>query len=109
MLMSRYQLWTLVLRVAMTCSPAGLNVTGTYYCITTGIEMLIGRFAILIAMAAAGGSLAKNQIVPESDGTFRTDTWLFAGLLIGIIIIIGALTFFQTLALGPIAEQFLHV
>jgi K+-transporting ATPase ATPase A chain len=88
---------------------AGLNATGTYYCITTGIAMLIGRFAILIAMAAAGGSLAKKQIVPESEGTFRTDTWLFAGLLIGIIIIIGALTFFPTLALGPIAEQFLHI
>lgn len=68
--------------------------------------MLIGRFAIFIPMLAVAGSLAEKQILPESEGTFRTDTPLFAALLIGIIIIIGALTFFPVLALGPLAEHF---
>jgi K+-transporting ATPase ATPase A chain len=68
--------------------------------------MLIGRYVIFIPMLAVAGSLAEKQILPESEGTFRTDTPLFAGLLVGIIVIIGALTFFPLLALGPLAEYF---
>lgn len=85
---------------------AGLAASSTYFNVTTGLAMLIGRFAIFIPMMAVAGSLAEKQIVPASEGTFRTDTPLFAGLLIGIILIIGALTFFPVLALGPLAEHF---
>jgi len=84
----------------------GLAASSAYFNITTGLAMLIGRFAIFIPMLAVAGSLAEKQILPESEGTFRTDTPLFAALLIGIIIIIGALTFFPVLALGPLAEHF---
>jgi K+-transporting ATPase ATPase A chain len=85
---------------------AGLAANTTYFNTTLGLAMLIGRYAIFIPMLAVAGSLAEKPIVPASEGTFRTDTPLFAGLLIGIIIIIGALTFFPVLALGPLAEHF---
>ncbi len=68
--------------------------------------MLIGRYVDLHPHAGGGGSLAEKQAVPASEGTFRTDTPLFAGLLVGIIVIVGALTFFPLLALGPLAEYF---
>jgi potassium-transporting ATPase potassium-binding subunit len=85
---------------------AGLAANTTYFNTTLGLAMLIGRYAIFIPMLAVAGSLAEKPIVPASEGTFRTDTALFAGLLIGIILIIGALTFFPVLALGPLAEHF---
>lgn len=85
---------------------AGLAASIPFLSVTTAIAMIIGRYVIFIPMMAVAGSLAQKQIVPESEGTFRTDTMLFAGLLIGIVIIIGALTFFPVLALGPLAEQF---
>ncbi len=85
---------------------AGLAATTTYFNVTTGLAMLIGRYVIFIPMLAVAGSLAEKQVVPESEGTFRTDTPLFAGLLIGIMVIVGALTFFPLLALGPLAEYF---
>ncbi len=84
----------------------GLAANTLYFNVTIGLAMLIGRYAIFIPMMAVAGSLAEKQIVPASEGTFRTDTPLFAGLLIGIIVIIGALTFFPILALGPLAEHF---
>ena len=84
---------------------AGLAANTAYYNTTLGIAMLIGRFLVLIPMVAVAGSLAAKKTVPPTEGTFRTDNPLFAGLLIGIIIIISALTFFPILALGPIAER----
>lgn len=84
---------------------AGLSVNTAYFNTTTGIAMLVGRFLVMIPMVAVAGSLAAKKTVPPSEGTFRTDSALFAGLLLGIIIIISALTFFPVLALGPIAEQ----
>lgn len=72
---------------------------------TTSFAMVIGRYIIFIPLMAVAGSLGEKQIVPESEGTFRTDTPLFAGLLVAVMLIIGALTFFPVLALGPLAEQ----
>jgi K+-transporting ATPase ATPase A chain len=85
---------------------AGLAATTTYFNVTTALAMLVGRYVIFIPMLAVAGSLAQKQMLARSEGTFRTDTPLFAGLLIGIIVIIGALTFFPLLALGPLAEYF---
>ena len=85
---------------------SGLAATSTYFTITTAFAMLIGRFVIIIPLMAVAGSLGGKPVVPESEGTFPTDNLLFAGLLVGIIIIIGALTFFPVLALGPLAEKF---
>ncbi|MNW58276.1 Potassium-transporting ATPase A chain [compost metagenome] len=67
--------------------------------------MLLGRYLSIIAMLAIAGSLATKRVAPVTTGTLRTDTPLFAGILIVIIVVIGALTFFPALALGPIAEQ----
>jgi K+-transporting ATPase ATPase A chain len=72
------------------------------------IAMLIGRFGIMIPALALGGVLAKKNVVPAGAGTFRTDSPMFAGLLIGVIIIVGALTFFPAVSLGPVVEQFSH-
>jgi len=88
---------------------AGLAANSGFYNITTGLAMLIGRYVIFIPMIAVAGSLAQKQTVPASEGTFRTDNGLFAGLLIGVIVIISALTFFPVLALGPIAEKLGHL
>ncbi len=86
---------------------AGLNANTVFYNVLLGIDMIIGRFGVIFPMLAIAGSLAKKKIVPLSSGTFPTDTALFALLLIGTILIVGALTFFPTLALGPIIEHFL--
>ena len=67
--------------------------------------MLIGRFGIIIPVLAIAGSMAKKKITPLSSGTFKTDNWLFAGLLIAVILIVGGLTFFPALSLGPIVEH----
>lgn len=85
---------------------AGLAATTTYFNVTTALAMLVGRYVIFIPMLAVAGSLAQKQVLAKSEGTFNTDTPLFAGLLTGIIVIIGALTFFPLLALGPLAEYF---
>ena len=68
--------------------------------------MLIGRFWMIIPMLAIAGSLAAKKIVPPSAGTFPTTGGLFVGLLVGVILIVGGLTFFPALALGPIVEHF---
>jgi K+-transporting ATPase ATPase A chain len=86
---------------------AGLNTNTLFYNITMAIGMLIGRFGVLVPMLAIGGSLARKKIIPVSSGTFKTDTLLFATLLIGVILIVGALTFFPALSLGPIIENLL--
>ena len=68
--------------------------------------MLIGRFLMIVPMLAIAGSLARKKIVPPSAGTFPTHRPLFVGLLVGVILIVGGLTFFPALALGPIVEHF---
>jgi K+-transporting ATPase ATPase A chain len=87
---------------------AGLTGNTAFYNVVGGIDMLVGRFAIMIPALALAGALAAKQRVPASSGTFRTDTPLFTGLVVGVIIIIGALTFFPAVALGPIVEQLIH-
>jgi K+-transporting ATPase ATPase A chain len=72
---------------------------------TLGIVMLFGRFFLIIPTLALAGSLVRKQHVPPSAGTFPTHTPLFVVLVIGVIVIIGALTFLPSLALGPIVEQ----
>lgn len=86
---------------------AGLNANTMYYNIMLGIAMLIGRFIVIIPILAIAGNLAAKKIVPASSGTFQTDTFIFGALLLGVILIVGALTFLPGLALGPIIEQFL--
>jgi len=86
----------------------GLTGNTSFYNIIGGIDMLIGRFGIMIPALALGGTLAAKNVVPESLGTFRTDNGMFVGLTIGVIVIIGGLTFFPALALGPIVEQLSH-
>jgi K+-transporting ATPase ATPase A chain len=67
--------------------------------------MLIGRFWVIVPVLAIAGSLAKKKIIPASAGTLPTHTPLFVGLLVGTVILVGALTFIPALALGPIVEQ----
>ena len=85
---------------------AGLSANTLFYNVTIGFAMLLGRFFFIAPMLAVAGSLAAKKIVPASAGTFPTDGGLFVGLLIGVILIIGGLTFFPALALGPIVEHF---
>jgi potassium-transporting ATPase potassium-binding subunit len=87
---------------------AGLTGGTTFYNIVGAIDMLIGRFGIMIPVLALAGVLAGKQLVPTSAGTFQTDTPLFTGLLVGVILIVGALTFFPAVSLGPIVEQLSH-
>lgn len=84
---------------------AGLNANTPFWNITGGAVMLLGRYVPLAAMLCAAGSLSVKKRVPETTGTFRTDTPMFGLTLLFIIIIIGALSFFPALVLGPIAEQ----
>jgi K+-transporting ATPase ATPase A chain len=86
---------------------AGIGANTPWYNATLGLTMLAGRFLMLVPMLAIGGSLLGKTPVPPSAGTFPTDGGLFVVLLIGVIIVVGALTFLPALALGPIAEHFL--
>jgi K+-transporting ATPase ATPase A chain len=86
---------------------AGLNANSIFYNLTLGVGMLIGRFGIIIPVLAIAGNMAGKKITPLSAGTFRTDNWLFIGLLIAVILIVGGLTFFPALSLGPIIENLL--
>ena len=86
----------------------GLTGNTAFYNIIGGIDMLIGRFGIMIPALALGGALAAKNVVPVSLGTFRTDNPMFIGLTIGVIIIIGGLTFFPAVSLGPIVEELSH-
>ncbi len=87
---------------------AGLTGNTAFYNIVGALDMLIGRFGIMIPALALGGSLAAKGVVPASVGTFRTDNPMFIGLVIGVILIIGGLTFFPAVSLGPIVEQLSH-
>ena len=86
---------------------AGLNANTVFYNLTLGIGMLIGRFGVIIPVLAIAGSMAEKKITPLSAGTFRTDNALFIALLIGVILIVGGLTHFPALSLGPVIEHFL--
>ena len=86
---------------------AGLTTNTLWYNTAGGITMLVGRFLMIIPMLAIAGSLAQKKYVPPSLGTFPVTTPLFTVLLIGVILIVGALTFFPALSLGPILEHLL--
>jgi K+-transporting ATPase ATPase A chain len=86
---------------------AGLTTNTNWYNITGAITMLVGRFMMIIPMLAIAGNLAQKKYVPPSLGTFPVTTPLFTFLLMGVIIIVGALTFFPALSLGPILEHLL--
>ena len=85
----------------------GLNANTLWYNTTMGLTMLAGRFLMIIPMLAIAGNLARKKYVPPSLGTFPVTTPLFTVLLIGVILIVGALTFFPALSLGPILEHLL--
>jgi K+-transporting ATPase ATPase A chain len=87
---------------------AGLTGNTAFYNIVGAIDMLVGRFGVMIPALALGGSLAAKGVVPASVGTFRTDNPMFIGLVVGVILIIGGLTFFPAVSLGPIVEQLSH-
>ena len=85
---------------------AGLSANVPFWNTTLGAAMLIGRFLFVIPVLAVAGSMAAKKIVPFSAGTFPTNGGLFVGLLVGVVLIVGGLTFFPSLALGPIAEHY---
>jgi K+-transporting ATPase ATPase A chain len=85
---------------------AGLTANTPFWNLTLGLTMLIGRFAMIVPMLAVAGSLAAKPKIPPSAGTFPTHGPLFVGLLVGVVLIMGGLTFFPALTLGPIAEHF---
>jgi K+-transporting ATPase ATPase A chain len=84
---------------------AGITANTPFYNVTLGLAMFIGRFLMIVPMLAVAGSLAAKKIVPPSAGTFPTHGAMFVGLLVGVILIIGGLTFFPALSLGPIVEH----
>jgi K+-transporting ATPase ATPase A chain len=86
---------------------AGINANTPFFNTTIGLAMLSGRFLMLIPLLAAAGSLAQKKLVPVSAGTFPTHGPLFVVLLVGVVLIVGALTFFPALSLGPVVEHFL--
>jgi K+-transporting ATPase ATPase A chain len=86
---------------------AGLSANTIWYNTTLGLAMLLGRFMTIIPMLALAGNLARKKIAPPSLGTFPVHTPLFAMLLVGVIVIIGALTFFPAVSLGPVVEHLL--
>jgi len=86
---------------------AGLNSNTPFYNILIGLGMLIGRFGVIIPVLAIAGNMANKKTTPLSSGTFRTDTWIFGLLLIAVILIVGGLTFFPALSLGPVVEHLL--
>jgi K+-transporting ATPase ATPase A chain len=84
---------------------AGLNANTLFYNLILSAAMLIGRFGVIIPVLAIAGSLAGKKISPPGPGTFPTHGWLFATLLAGVVLVVGALTFMPALALGPVVEH----
>jgi K+-transporting ATPase ATPase A chain len=84
---------------------AGLTANTAFYNVILTVGLLLGRFAIIVPVLALAGTLAAKTVVPASLGTFRTDTPLFIGILTGVVLVVGALTFFPAVSLGPIVEQ----
>jgi K+-transporting ATPase ATPase A chain len=85
---------------------AGINVNTPWYNLTTALSMLIGRFGFILPTLAIAGSLATKKKVPTTAGTLPTHGALFVGLLVGVVVVVGALTFFPALSLGPLVEHF---
>jgi K+-transporting ATPase ATPase A chain len=85
----------------------GIGTNTPWYNLTMGLAMLVGRFMLIIPLLAVAGSLAAKKKIPATSGTFPTHGGLFVGLLVGTVVIVGALTFFPALSLGPIVEHFL--
>jgi K+-transporting ATPase ATPase A chain len=86
---------------------AGLSANTHWYNLSLATAMLVGRFLMIVPMLAVAGSLAQKKLVPPSPGTFPVHTPLFTVLLVGVILIVGALTFFPALSLGPVLEHLL--
>ena len=86
---------------------AGLTVNSTFYNWTLGMAMLIGRIAFIIPIMALAGSLVQKRVIPAGLGTFPTTGFLWVSLVIGVVVIVGALTYFPAYALGPIVEHLL--
>lgn len=84
---------------------AGLDASTPWYATTIGIAMLVGRFLLMIPVLAIAGSMAAKRRLPETAGTFPTHTPLFAGVVVGVAVVVAGLTFFPALALGPIVEH----
>jgi K+-transporting ATPase ATPase A chain len=84
---------------------AGISANTPFYNTTIGVAMLMGRFLMIVPTIAIAGSLVKKKLVPASSGTFPTNTPLFVALLVGVILIVGGLTFFPALSLGPIVDH----
>jgi K+-transporting ATPase ATPase A chain len=87
---------------------AGLSGNSPFYNVMGSLAMLLGRFGIIVPVLALAGALASKNLVPSGLGTFKTDTPLFTGLLLGVILIVGGLTFFPAVSLGPVVEQLMH-
>jgi K+-transporting ATPase ATPase A chain len=85
---------------------AGLSANTPWYNVTIGLAMLMGRFLVIVPVLAIAGSMAAKKTIPASAGTFPTDGDLFVGLLVGVILVVGGLTYFPALAVGPIVEHF---
>ena len=87
---------------------AGLSANTPFYNVINTVGLLLGRFAIIVPVLALAGALAVKEKVAAGAGTLRTDNPMFVGLVVGVILIVGALTFFPAVALGPIVEQLSH-
>jgi potassium-transporting ATPase potassium-binding subunit len=88
---------------------AGLNANTTWYNVTLGLTMLVGRFLMIVPAMGIAGSMIGKKVVPPSGGTFPTNGSTFALLLVAVVVIVGALTFFPALSLGNIVEHFAGV
>jgi K+-transporting ATPase ATPase A chain len=88
---------------------AGLNANTQFYNVALGTVMVVGRYWIIVPVLALAGSLARKKLVPPGAGTLETHTPLFVALLIGTVVLVGALTHLPGLALGPIVEQLMAV
>ena len=85
---------------------AGLSANTPFYNLTLAVAMFAGRFLVIVPVLCIAGTLAAKRVVPTSAGTLPTHGPQFVGLLVGTVVIVGGLTFFPALALGPVAEQF---
>jgi K+-transporting ATPase ATPase A chain len=84
---------------------AGINANTRWFNLSLGMAMLVGRFLMMVPVLALAGSLAQKKTVPPSPGTFPVNTGLFTVLLTGVVLIVGALTFFPAISLGPVLEH----
>jgi len=86
---------------------AGLNANTPFWNVALGLAMLAGRFLMIVPVLAIAGSMIGKKVVPPGPGTFPTSGALFTGLLVSVVLIVGALTFLPALSLGPVVEHFL--